>query len=158
MDAVRRFEVNKLFLLGSTCAWPRVAEMPIREDSLKTGPMEETNAPHGVAKIAGIKHDQGCRHQHARDFICGMPATRNVPLDNFDPEHRNVLPSLFRRFHGAKQTKAPWVTLWGSGKPTREFLFVEDLAEACFSLVDHCSGAEIVNIGIGCEIIIRVAS
>ncbi len=158
LSASHRFDVKKLLFLGSTCIYPKVVEMPIREDSLMTGPMEETNAPYGVAKIAGIKLCQGYRHQYGKDFICGMPANLYGPFDNFDPEHSHVLPSLIRRFHEAKLVNAPWVTLWGSGKPTREFLFVDDLAEACAFLLDHYSGADIVNIGTGAEISIREAA
>lgn len=158
LSAAHRFDVKKLLFLGSTCIYPKVVEMPIREDSLLTGPMEETNAPYGVAKIAGIKLCQGYRHQYGRDFICGMPANLYGPFDNFDPEHSHVLPSLLRRFHEAKVTNAPHVTLWGSGTPKREFLFVDDLAEACAFLLDHYSGADIVNIGNGWEISIREAA
>jgi GDP-L-fucose synthase len=132
--------------------------MPIREDSLLTGPMESTNEPYGVAKIAGIKLCQGYRHQHGRDFICGMPANLYGSFDNFDPEHSHVLPSLIRRFHEAKLHNTPSVTLWGSGTPTREFLFVDDLAAACAFLLENYSGSDIVNIGTGQEISIREAA
>lgn len=158
LSAAHRFEVKKLLFLGSTCIYPKAAEIPIREDSLLTGPMEETNAPYGVAKIAGIKLCQGYRHQHQRDFICGMPANLYGPFDNFDPEHSHVLPSLIRRFHEAKLHDTPTVTLWGSGSPTREFLFVDDLASACAFLLENYSSPEIINIGNGCEISIREAA
>lgn len=158
LSAAHRFEVKKLLFLGSTCIYPKAAEMPIREDSLLTGPMEETNAPYGVAKIAGIKLCQGYRHQHGRDFICGMPANLYGSFDNFDPEHSHVLPSLIRRFHEAKLSGAPSVTLWGSGNPTREFLFVDDLASACAFLLEHYSSPDIINIGTGEEISIRAAA
>lgn len=158
LSAAHRYDVKKLLFLGSTCIYPKVVEMPIREDSLLTGPMEETNAPYGVAKIAGIKLCQGYRHQHGRDFICGMPANLYGPFDNFDPEHSHVLPSLIRRFHEAKRTQSPSVTLWGSGTPRREFLFVDDLASACAFLLDHYSSSEIINIGCGWEISIREAA
>lgn len=158
LSAAHRFEVKKLLFLGSTCIYPKAAEIPIREDSLLTGPMEETNAPYGVAKIAGIKLCQGYRHQHGRDFICGMPANLYGPFDNFDPEHSHVLPSLIRRFHEAKLHNTPSVTLWGSGSPTREFLFVDDLAYACAFLLDNYSAPEIINIGNGREISIREAA
>lgn len=158
MDAAHRFDVKKLLFLGSTCIYPKVVEMPIREDSLMSGPMEETNAPYGVAKIAGIKLCQGYRHQHGRDFICGMPANLYGPYDNFDPEHSHVLPSLIRRFHEAKLANAPHVTLWGSGTPRREFLFVEDLADACHFLLENYSSPEIINIGNGWEISIKEAA
>jgi GDP-L-fucose synthase len=150
--------VKKLLFLGSTCIYPKVVEMPIRENSLMTGPMEETNAPYGVAKIAGIKLCQGYRHQYGRDFICGMPANLYGPYDNFDPEHSHVLPSLLRRFHEAKLANASHVTLWGSGTPRREFLFVEDLADACHFLLQNYSSSEIINIGNGWEISIKEAA
>ncbi len=128
LSAAHRFEVKKLLFLGSTCIYPKTAEMPIREDSLLTGPMEETNAPYGVAKIAGIKLCQGYRHQHGRDFICGMPANLYGPFDNFDPEHSHVLPSLIRRFHEAAETikgiigyagEIRWDTTQPDGNPRR---------------------------------------
>lgn len=158
LSAAHRYDTKKVLFLGSTCIYPKVVEMPIREDSLLTGPMEETNAPYGVAKIAGIKLCQGYRHQHGRDFICGMPANLYGPFDNFDPEHSHVLPSLIRRFHEAKLTNAPTVTLWGSGTPKREFLFVDDLASACAFLLENYSSPEIINIGCGWEISIREAA
>jgi len=158
LSAAHRFDVKKLLFLGSTCIYPKNAEMPIREDSLLTGPMESTNEPYGVAKIAGIKLCQGYRHQHGRDFICGMPANLYGSFDNFDPEHSHVLPSLIRRFHEAKLHHTPSVTLWGSGTPTREFLFVDDLAAACAFLLENYSGSDIVNIGTGLEISIREAA
>jgi|UniRef100_UPI0037844B20 GDP-L-fucose synthase len=158
LSAAHRFDVKKLLFLGSTCIYPKNAEMPIREDSLLTGPMESTNEPYGVAKIAGIKLCQGYRHQHGRDFICGMPANLYGSFDNFDPEHSHVLPSLIRRFHEAKLHNTPSVTLWGSGTPTREFLFVDDLAAACAFLLENYSGGDIVNIGTGQEISIREAA
>lgn len=158
LSAAHRFDVKKLLFLGSTCIYPKAAEIPIHEDSLMTGPMEETNAPYGVAKIAGIKLCQGYRHQHGRDFICGMPANLYGPYDNFDPEHSHVLPSLIRRFHEARTSGAASVTLWGSGTPTREFLFVDDLASACAYLLENYSSPEIINIGNGWEISIREAA
>jgi GDP-L-fucose synthase len=158
LSAAHRFDVKKLLFLGSTCIYPKAAEMPIREDSLLTGPMESTNEPYGVAKIAGIKLCQGYRHQHGRDFVCGMPANLYGSFDNFDPEHSHVLPSLIRRFHEAKLHNTPSVTLWGSGTPTREFLFVDDLADACAFLLENYSGSDIVNIGTGQEISIREAA
>lgn len=158
LSAAHRYDVKKLLFLGSTCIYPKAAEIPIREDSLLTGPMEETNAPYGVAKIAGIKLCQGYRHQHGRDFICGMPANLYGPFDNFDPEHSHVLPSLIRRFHEARLHSTPTVTLWGSGTPTREFLFVDDLASAIAFLMENYSSPEIINIGNGWEISIREAA
>ncbi len=158
LSAAHRYDTKKILFLGSTCIYPKAAEIPIREDSLLSGPMEETNAPYGVAKIAGIKLCQGYRQQYARDFICGMPANLYGPFDNFDPEHSHVLPSLIRRFHEAKLHHKPTVTLWGSGSPTREFLFVDDLASACAFLLDNYSSGDIINIGTGVEISIRDAA
>jgi GDP-L-fucose synthase len=158
LSASHRYDTKKVLFLGSTCIYPKAAEIPIREDSLLTGPMEETNAPYGVAKIAGIKLCQGYRQQYARNFICGMPANLYGPFDNFDPEHSHVLPSLIRRFHEAKLHHKPTVTLWGSGSPTREFLFVDDLASACAFLLDNYSSGDIINIGTGVEISIRDAA
>lgn len=158
LSAAHHYDAKKVLFLGSTCIYPKVVEMPIREDSLLTGPMEETNAPYGIAKIAGIKLSQGYRHQHGRDFICGMPANLYGPFDNFDPEHSHVLPSLIRRFHEAKKSNAPSVTLWGSGTPKREFLFVDDLASACAFLLENYSSPDIINIGCGWEISIREAA
>ncbi len=158
LSAAHRYEVKKLLFLGSTCIYPKGAEIPIREDSLLTGPMESTNEPYGVAKIAGIKLCQGYRHQHGSDFICGMPANLYGSFDNFDPEHSHVLPSLIRRFHEAKLHNTPTVTLWGSGNPTREFLFVDDLASACAFLLENYSSGDIINIGTGSEISIRDAA
>lgn len=158
LSAAHHYDAKKVLFLGSTCIYPKVVEMPIREDSLLTGPMEETNAPYGIAKIAGIKLCQGYRHQHGRDFICGMPANLYGPFDNFDPEHSHVLPSLIRRFHEAKKINAPSVTLWGSGTPKREFLFVDDLASACAFLLENYSSPDIINIGCGWEISIREAA
>lgn len=158
LSAAHRFDVKKLLFLGSTCIYPKIVEMPIREDSLLTGAMEGTNEPYGVAKIAGIKLCQAYRHQYGRDFICGMPANLYGPYDNFDPEHSHVLPSLIRRFHEAKLHNTPTVTLWGSGNPTREFLFVDDLASACAFLLENYSSGDIINIGTGNEISIRDAA
>lgn len=158
LSAAHRYDTKKVLFLGSTCIYPKAAEIPIREDSLLTGPMESTNEPYGVAKIAGIKLCQGYRHQHGRDFICGMPANLYGPFDNFDPEHSHVLPSLIRRFHEAKLHNRPTVTLWGSGTPTREFLYVDDLASACAFLLENYSSGDIVNIGTGSEISIRDAA
>ena len=158
LSAAHRYDVKKLLFLGSTCIYPKIVEMPIRGDSLLTGAMESTNEPYGVAKIAGIKLCQGYRHQYGRDFICGMPANLYGSFDNFDPDHSHVLPSLIRRFHEAKLQNAPTVTLWGTGDPTREFLFVDDLASACAFLLENYSSADIINIGCGWEMSIREAA
>ncbi len=158
LAAAHQAGVKKLLFLGSTCIYPKDAPMPLSEDSLLTGTMESTNEAYSIAKIAGIRLCQGYRHQHGRDFIVGMPANLYGPFDNFDPEHSHVLPSLIRRFHEAKIHNKPTVTLWGSGTPKREFLFVDDLAAACAFMLDHYSGADIINIGCGSEISIREAA
>jgi GDP-L-fucose synthase len=158
LSAAHHYEVKKLLFLGSTCIYPKFAEVPIREDSLLTGAMESTNEPYGVAKIAGIKLCQGYRHQFGRDFISCMPANLYGSFDNFDPEHSHVLPSLIRRFHEAKLHNPPSVTLWGSGNPKREFLFVDDFASACAFLLANYSSAEIINVGCGWEMSIREAA
>jgi GDP-L-fucose synthase len=143
--------VKKLLLLGSSCIYPRDSPQPIREAHLLTGPLEKTNEWYAVAKIAGIKMCQAYRRQYGRDFIAAMPTNLYGPNDNFNLESAHVLPALIRRFHEAKQSGvAP--TLWGSGTPRREFLHVDDCAEACLILMDQYSGEEIVNVGAGQDI------
>ncbi|MEW6302317.1 MAG: GDP-L-fucose synthase [Verrucomicrobiota bacterium] len=149
IEAAHLAETRKLLFLGSTCIYPKQAATPIREDSLLTGPMEQTNEAYSIAKIAGIKLCQGYRKEYGRDFVTAMPANLFGPHDDFDPEHSHVLPSLMRRFHEAKKRNTPSVTLWGSGKPRREFLYVDDLADACAFLLDHYSSDEIINVGVG---------
>ncbi len=149
-QAYRR-RVRKLLLLGSSCIYPRDCPQPIREDYLLTGPLEKTNEWYAVAKIAGIKMCQAYRRQYGCDFISAMPTNLYGPNDNFDLQSAHVLPALIRRFHEAKQAGvAP--TLWGSGTPRREFLHVDDCAEACLVLMDRYSGEEIVNVGAGKDI------
>ena len=143
-----RFGVKKLLLLGSSCIYPRDCPQPIREDYLLTGPLEKTNEWYAVAKIAGIKMCQAYRRQYGCDFIAAMPTNLYGPNDNFDLQSGHVLPALIRRFHEAKQTGVAPV-LWGSGSPRREFLHVEDCAEACLVLMDRYSGEDIVNVGAG---------
>jgi GDP-L-fucose synthase len=138
--------VKKLLLLGSSCIYPRDCPQPIREEYLLTGPLEKTNEWYAVAKIAGIKMCQAYRRQYGCDFIAAMPTNLYGPNDNFDLQSAHVLPALIRRFHEAKETgQAP--VLWGTGSPRREFLYVDDCAEACLTLMDRHSGEEIVNIG-----------
>lgn len=123
--------VQKLVFLGSSCIYPRLADQPIREDSLLTGPLEPTNEPYAIAKIAGIKLCESYHRQYGRDYRSLMPTNLYGPGDNFHPEHSHVLPALVRRFHEAKLAHAPEVVIWGTGTPLREFLHVDDLAEAC---------------------------
>lgn len=155
LEAAHETDVTKLLLLGSTCIYPKAAEVPIREDSLLTGPMEQTNEAYSVAKIAGIKLCAGYRSEYGRNFIVAMPANLYGPYDNFDPEHSHALPSIMRKFHEARVAGTESVTLWGSGNPKREFLYVDDLASGCAFLLDHYNGEEIVNVGGGTDVSIR---
>jgi GDP-L-fucose synthase len=158
IEAAHLHHTAKLLFLGSTCIYPKAAPLPIREDSLLTGPMEPTNEPYSVAKIAGIKLCQAYRRQYGRDFIVAMPANLYGPHDNFDPEHSHVLPALIRKFHEARIRQQPTVTLWGTGNPCREFMHADDLASACLFLLEHYSGEEIVNVGTGRDMPIREAA
>lgn len=146
--------VGKLLFLGSSCIYPREAPQPIGEAALLTGPLEPTNQWYAIAKIAGIKLAQAYRQQHGCDFISAMPTNLYGPGDNFDPESSHVVPALIRKVHEAKASGAP-VTLWGTGTPLREFMHVDDCADACVFLMKHYSGAEHINIGTGSEISIR---
>jgi len=141
--------VKKLLALGSTCIYPKMAPQPLREDSLLTGPLEPTNEWYAVAKIAGIKLCQAYRRQYGCNFIAAMPTNLYGPGDNFDLEKSHVMPALIRKFHAAKLEKCATVTVWGSGKPLREFLHVDDLADACLFLLEHYDDEDIVNIGVG---------
>ena len=154
IDAAWRAGVKKLLFLGSSCLYPKHAEQPLREDSLLTGALEPTNKPYAVAKIAGITMCQAYRRQYGFNAICAMPSNLYGPGDHFDPEGSHVLPGLIRRFHDAKQAGAPSVTLWGTGTPRREFLYVDDMADACLHLMHHYDGEDIVNVGPGEDIAI----
>lgn len=147
--------VRKLLFLGSSCIYPREAPQPIREEYLLSGPLEETNRAYAVAKIAGIELCRSYHKQHGDDFIAVMPTNLYGPGDNFDLTTSHVLPALIRKFHEAKVTGAPSVTVWGSGSPRREFLHVDDLADACVFLMNHYDDEGIVNIGTGEDIPIR---
>lgn len=155
IDAAHRFGATKLLFLGSSCIYPRDAEQPIREESLLTGALEPTNAPYAVAKIAGIQMCQAYRRQFGLDAICAMPANLYGPGDNFDLEQSHVLPALIRKLHDAREARAPRVTLWGTGEPRREFLHVDDLADAAVMLMREYSDERIVNVGTGEEVRIR---
>jgi GDP-L-fucose synthase len=146
--------VSKLLFLGSSCIYPRLAEQPIREDALLTGPLEPTNEWYAIAKIAGIKLAQAYRQQYGHDYVSAMPTNLYGPGDNFDPASSHVLPALIRKVHEAKQSGAP-VTIWGTGAPLREFMHVDDCADACVFLMRHYSEEQPVNIGAGAEISIR---
>lgn len=141
--------VTKLLFLGSSCIYPKLAPQPLGEDSLLTGPLEPTNEWYAIAKIAGIKMCQAYRKQYGFDAISAMPTNLYGPGDNFDLENSHVLPALLRKFHEAKTQSATSVTVWGSGKPRREFLHVDDMADACVYLMHNYSSPEIVNIGWG---------
>jgi GDP-L-fucose synthase len=145
---------EKLMFLGSSCIYPRLAPQPLREDSMLTGPLEPTNEPYAIAKIAGIKMAEAYRSQYGADFISVMPTNLYGPGDNYHPEYSHVVAALIRRFHEAKMAGAPDVVVWGTGTPRREFLYVDDLADACVHLLKHYSAAELVNIGTGEDITI----
>ena len=144
--------VTKLLFLGSSCIYPRLAPQPMREDSLLTGPLEPTNEPYAIAKIAGIKMCQSYNRQYGTRFICAMPTNLYGPNDNFDLSSSHVLPALLRKFHEAKRDGLPNVTLWGSGTPYREFIHVDDVAQASLFLMRHYEGWEPVNLGSGEEL------
>lgn len=141
--------VKKLLFLGSSCIYPKFAPQPLNESSLLTGELEPTNEPYAVAKIAGIKLCETYRDQYGANFISAMPTNLYGPNDNYDPENSHVLPALIRKFHAAKVKNENAVELWGTGKPLREFLHVDDLADACLFLMDHYDGKEFVNVGVG---------
>lgn len=143
---------KKLLFLGSSCIYPRDCPQPIKEEYLLTGPLEPTNEWYAVAKIAGIKLCQAYRRQHGFDAICAMPTNLYGPGDNYHPENSHVVPALIRRFHEAKQRGDGEVVIWGTGTPLREFLHVDDLAEACLLLMQRYTGEQIVNIGSGIEV------
>lgn len=147
--------VSKLLFLGSSCIYPKLAPQPLTEDSLLTGPLEPTNEWYAIAKIAGIKMCEAYRKQYGFDAISIMPTNLYGPGDNFDLETSHVLPALIRKFHEARVSRARSVVLWGSGTPYREFLHVDDLADACVFLMQHYSAPEIINVGVGRDIRIR---
>lgn len=148
-------KVTKLLFLGSSCIYPKMAPQPLKEEYLLSGPLEYTNEPYAVAKIAGIKLCEAYRSQYGCDFISAMPTNLYGPNDNYDLENAHVLPSLLRKFHEAKLDGKPSVEIWGSGTPMREFLHVDDLADACFFLLNNYSSSGTVNIGTGKDISIR---
>jgi GDP-L-fucose synthase len=145
---------EKLMFFGSSCIYPRLAPQPLREDSMLTGPLEPTNEPYAIAKIAGIKMVEAYRRQYGCDFINVMPTNLYGRGDNYHPEYSHVVAALIRRFHEAKVSGAPNVVVWGTGTPRREFLYVDDLADACVHLMKTYSGGELVNIGTGEDITI----
>jgi GDP-L-fucose synthase len=144
-----RHDVKKLLFLGSSCIYPRLCPQPMKEDFLMDGKLEPTNEPYAVAKIAGIKMCQSYNRQYGTCFISVMPTNLYGPGDNFDLLDSHVIPALIRKFHQAKVTGAPEVTVWGTGAPRREFLYVDDLADACLFLMDGYQEGEIINVGVG---------
>jgi GDP-L-fucose synthase len=155
VEAAYRNNATKLLFTGSSCIYPKLALQPIKEEYLLTGSLEQTNEPYAIAKIAGIKLCENYRTQYGADFICVMPTNMYGINDNYHPENSHVLPALIRRFHEAKEAGLPSVTIWGSGKPLREFLNSDDLADACIYLMNTYSGKEIVNVGCGEDISIK---
>lgn len=149
IDAAHEAGANKLMFLSSSCVYPRNAPQPIKEEYILSGPLEKTNEAYAVAKIAGMKLCEAYRKQHGRHFFSVLPTNVYGPGDNFDLETSHVLPALLRKFHEAKKTGAPAVTLWGSGTPRREFVHAEDLADACVWLMENYDGGETINIGVG---------
>ena len=145
-------KVKKLLFLGSTCIYPKLAPQPLKEDYLLTGPLEPTNEWYAIAKIAGIKLCQAYRKQYGSNFISAMPTNLYGPGDNFDPFNSHVIPALIRKFHEAKQKNSTHVLIWGTGKPLREFCFVDDCADACLFLMENYNDEGIVNIGVGEDI------
>ncbi len=150
--------VKKLLFLGSSCIYPKFAPQPMREESFLDGKLEPTNEPYAVAKIAGITMCRAYRRQYGDDFISAMPTNLYGPWDNFDLENSHVLPALMRRFHEAKLAGLPEVTLWGTGSPRREFLHVDDLADACVRLMERYSGDLCLNVGTGEDLTIAEAA
>ncbi|MBI04055.1 MAG: GDP-fucose synthetase [Acidimicrobiaceae bacterium] len=155
VQAAHRIGVEKLLYLGSSCIYPRLADQPITEEALLGGPLEPTNEGYALAKIAGIKLCETYRRQYGDDFISAMPTNLYGPGDNFDLEGGHVLPALIRRFHEARKAGLTEVEVWGTGEARREFLHVDDLADACLFLMDHYSEAGHVNVGTGVDLTIR---
>lgn len=147
--------VEKLLFLGSSCIYPKMAPQPLKEEYLLTGPLESTNEPYAIAKISGIKMCDEYRHQYGSNFISAMPTNLYGPNDNYDLNNSHVLPAMIRKFHEAKLEGKPSVELWGTGTPLREFLHVDDLAEACIFLMENYSEAGHINVGVGEDISIN---
>jgi len=155
IHAAHSFGVQKLMFLGSSCIYPKLAPQPLKEEYLLTGALEQTNEPYAIAKIAGLKLCESYHDQYGSNFISVMPTNLYGYGDNYDMKNSHVLPALIRKFHEAKVNGTPNATLWGSGSPKREFLFADDLAEACVHLMQTYNGREIVNIGTGEDLSIR---
>lgn len=150
--------VKKLLFLGSSCIYPKLAPQPLKEDYLLSGYLEPTNEPYAIAKITGIKLCEAYRDQYGSNFISAMPTNLYGPNDNYDLQGSHVLPALIRKFHEAKINDQPTVEIWGTGSPMREFLHADDLADACFFLMEHYNGKQFVNIGTGEDVTIKEAA
>lgn len=149
------YKVKKLLFLGSTCIYPKMAAQPIVEDALLTGPLEQTNEAYAIAKISGMQMCKYFKRQYGDNFISCMPTNLYGPYDNYDLKGSHVLPAMIRKFHEAKMQNAPTVELWGTGSPLREFLYVDDMADACVFLLENYDGEQHVNIGTGKELTIK---
>lgn len=148
-------KVKKLMFLGSSCIYPKMAPQPLKEEYLLTGELEETNEPYAIAKIAGIKMCESYHRQYGCNFISVMPTNMYGPNDNYNLNNSHVLPALIRKFHDAKESSAPFVEMWGTGKPMREFLHADDLGDACVYLMETYDGEQFVNIGSGTDLTIK---
>ncbi len=155
IHAAHIHQVEKLLFLGSSCIYPKMAQQPLTEDSLLTGELEPTNEPYAIAKIAGIKLCESYRDQYGSNFISAMPTNLYGPNDNYDLQNSHVLPALIRKFHEGKINKTPQVEVWGTGSPLREFLHVDDLADACYFLMLHYNEKQFVNVGTGTDLSIK---
>jgi GDP-L-fucose synthase len=155
IDSAYRVGVKKLMFLGSSCIYPKMAPQPLREDYLLTGTLEPTNEPYAIAKIAGIKLCEAYRSQYGSNFISVMPTNLYGPNDNYDLNNSHVLPAMIRKFHEAKVENKPFVELWGTGSPRREFLHADDLANACYYLMQNYNEPELINVGVGDDITIK---
>lgn len=155
IECCHRYKVKKLLFLGSTCIYPRMAPQPIPEDALLTGPLEETNEAYAIAKISGLEMCKFYKRQYGDNFISCMPTNLYGPHDNYDLSGSHVMPAMIRKFHDAKVEGKPSVELWGTGTPLREFLYVDDMADACVFLLENYDGEQHVNIGTGKEVTIK---
>lgn len=155
IECCHKYHVKKLLFLGSTCIYPKLAPQPIPEDALLTGPLEVTNEAYAIAKIAGLEMCKFYKRQYGDDFISCMPTNLYGPHDNYDLQGSHVMPAMIRKFHEAKVNHAPTVELWGTGTPLREFLYVDDMADACVFLLENYDGEQHVNIGTGKEVTIK---
>jgi GDP-L-fucose synthase len=155
IHAAHVYGVEKLLFLGSSCIYPKLAPQPLQEESLLTGTLEYTNEPYAIAKIAGIKMCEAYRDQYGSNFISAMPTNLYGPNDNYDLQNSHVLPALIRKFHEAKINQSASVEVWGTGSPLREFLHVDDLAEACYFLMQHYNDKQFVNVGCGEDLSIK---